>query len=188
MTTPRCGYADIVNGINTMQPNKAKKDSNSNNDIHKASHFLMVNVWPRSKANLTYRFLPNTPKIAVDPVLWASKKWHSISPFSFSEAPEGSSTNLVIGFFSGDHGDDDPFDGPGRVTAHAAYPTDGRFHFDADEKWSDGPTPDAMDLESVAVHETGHLLGLGHSHVRAAIMFPHLDDGENKTIFHADDI
>ncbi|KAL7106223.1 hypothetical protein ACP275_07G098600 [Erythranthe tilingii] len=132
MTAPRCGYADIVNGINAMQPNyKAKKDSNSNNDIHKVSHFLMVSVWPRSKANLTYRFLPNTPKIAVDPVLRAFQKWHSISPFTFSEAPEGSSADLVIGFFSGD---DDPFDGPGGVTAHAAYPTDGRFHFDADEK------------------------------------------------------
>ncbi|KAL7106175.1 hypothetical protein ACP275_07G095200 [Erythranthe tilingii] len=174
MTAPRCGYPDIVNGINTMQPNKGKKYSNSENDIH-----TLI---------FTYRFLPNTPEIAVDPVSRAFQKWHSISGFSFSRAPDSSSTDLVIGFFKKSHGDGSPFDGPGGVSAHAASPTDGRLHFDADEEWSDGPTPDTMDMESIAVHEIGHLLGLGHSDVEAAIMYSYLDYGMSKTNFDADDI
>ncbi|KAL8040716.1 hypothetical protein ABFX02_10G116200 [Erythranthe guttata] len=192
MATPRCGYADIINGINTMQPNKGKKYSNSNNDIHTVSHYRFTvprnRRWPRSKANLTYQFLPNTPEIAVDPVSRAFQKWHSVSGFSFSRAQDSSSTDLVIGFFNRSHGDGYPFDGPGGVTAHAFRPTDGRLHYDADEKWSDGPAPDAMDLESIAVHEIGHLLGLGHSDVEAAIMYSYLNYGMNKTNFDADDI
>ncbi|KAL7145564.1 hypothetical protein ABFS83_07G092800 [Erythranthe nasuta] len=182
MTAPRCGYPDIVNGINTMQPNMGKKYSNSENDIHTVSHYTFTGPtnprWPRSKANLTYRFLPNTPEIAVDPV----------SGFSFSRAQDSSSTDLVIGFFKKSHGDGSPFDGPGGVSAHAASPTDGRLHFDADEEWSDGPAPDTMDLESIAVHEIGHLLGLAHSDVEAAIMYSCLDYGMSKTYFDADDI
>ncbi|KAK9991760.1 hypothetical protein SO802_026745 [Lithocarpus litseifolius] len=55
-----------------------------------------------------------------------------------------------------------PFDGAGGTLAHAFAPTNGRFHYDADEKWSVGAIPDSYDLETVTLHEIGH-----HSWVRA---------------------
>ncbi|GMN20106.1 hypothetical protein TIFTF001_045282 [Ficus carica] len=45
-----------------------------------------------------------------------------------------------------------------------------------------------MDLESVAVHEIGHLLGLDHSNVPAASMYPTFIYGERKRGLNADDI
>ncbi|MDD0148443.1 matrixin family metalloprotease, partial [Shigella flexneri] len=50
-----------------------------------------------------------------------------------------------------------------------------------------GPVPNAFDVETVAIHEIGHLLGLGHSNVREAIMFPSIGAGQTKNL-HADDI
>lgn len=51
----------------------------------------------------------------------------------------------------GDHGDRIPLDEPRRILAHAFPPTNGRFHYDADnERWSVGATPSAYELETVA--------------------------------------
>ena len=98
------------------------------------------------------------------------------------------SSDLTITFYKGDHGDGSPFDGPGGILAHAFYPTDGRLHFDADERFSIGAIPNYIDLESVAVHEIGHLLGLSHSTVQDAIMYPSIPYGVVKTNLQPDDI
>ncbi|KAI8541560.1 hypothetical protein RHMOL_Rhmol08G0071600 [Rhododendron molle] len=97
------------------------------------------------------------------------------------------SANLKIGFYHRDHGDGHPFDGPLGTLAQAWAPTDGRFHYDADETWSAGPTPGAFDLETVALHEIGHLLGLGHSSVPDAIMYASISQGVAKGL-DGDDI
>ncbi|KAG7991767.1 hypothetical protein I3843_02G094700 [Carya illinoinensis] len=91
------------------------------------------------------------------------------------------------GSFHADHGDGNSFDGTGGTIAHAFVRTDGRFHYDADEPWSVGATPGAYDLETVALHEIGHLLGLGHSSVQGAIMESVISQGVTKGL-HADDI
>ena len=95
--------------------------------------------------------------------------------------------DIKIGFGRPNHGDGAPFDGRGGTIAHAFAPTDGRFHFDADEPWSVGVRPRSFDMETVALHEIGHLLGLGNSSVEKAIMCPSLSTGRSKRL-HRDDI
>ncbi|XP_057812409.1 metalloendoproteinase 3-MMP-like [Salvia miltiorrhiza] len=190
MTTPRCGVPDIVNGTNYMQPRDRIHESSSSSGIQIVSHFTFFPGnprWPSSKTLLTYGFLPNFPANAVDPVARAFQKWQSSTHFTFARAQTNQNADLVIGFLRGDHGDGSPFDGRGGILAHAFAPTNGRFHYDADEQWSVGPVAGAFDLETVALHEIGHLLGLGHSSVDAAIMFPNIGAGQTKNL-NADDI
>ena len=62
-----------------------------------------------------------------------------MSGLSFSETTSLSDIEILFG--AGDHGDGNPFDGPGGVLAHAYYPNSnsliaGDAHFDEDETWS----------------------------------------------------
>ncbi|RZC89585.1 hypothetical protein C5167_027121 [Papaver somniferum] len=183
MTAPRCGFPDIVNGKTPMRSGNKKESS-----LHTVSHFTFFRGnprWPRSKSHLTYRFsstIPVTSNIintlrAVCSSAFA--RWAEVSHFTFSEAVH--QADIVIGFHRGSHGG---------VLAHAFAPVDGRFHYDADEKWSTHPAQGSgtYDLESVALHEIGHLLGLGHSTERDAVMFSSIQPGSLKRQLYANDI
>lgn len=191
MITPRCGVPDIVNGTNYMQPRDGKHETNSSSSrIHTVSHFSFFRGsprWPASKTRLTYRLLPNFPVAGMPPIARAFRKWDVATHFTFKRVRANMRADIVIGFHRGDHGDGNPFDGPGGTLAHAFAPTNGRFHLDADELWSVPPIAGFFHLETVAVHEIGHLLGLGHSSISSAIMFPSISAGEVKNL-HADDI
>ncbi|XP_042041392.1 metalloendoproteinase 3-MMP-like [Salvia splendens] len=188
-TTPRCGVPDIANSINYMQPRDNNHESSSSN-IHTVSHYSFFPrspKWPSSKTYLTYRFISNVPTYARAPVARAFQKWYSVTQFSFEQVPTNQNSDLVIGFYRRDHRDGFPFDGPGGVLAHSFAPTNGRFHYDAEERWSVGSVPGSYDLETLALHEIGHLLGLEHSRVNEAIMFPTFSAGQVKNL-HPDDI
>ena len=67
------------------------------------------------------------------------------------------------------------FDGPGGTLAHTFYPAPpnpepiaGDMHMDADENWNVGGEPDVF---SLALHEAGHALGLGHSDDPTDVMY-----------------
>ena len=80
-----------------------------------------------------------------------------------------------------------PFDGRGKVLAHAFFPEDGRAHFDEDETFTDG-TSSGTNLLWVATHEFGHALGIEHSDVRNAIMYPYYTGYVPGMQLHSDDI
>ncbi|KAH0973015.1 hypothetical protein GBA52_025171 [Prunus armeniaca] len=122
------------------------------------------------------------------PVSSAFQTWAANTHFTFSEAQNNQNPDLTVSFNRGDHGDGTPFDGPGGTIAHAFAPTNGRLHYDADERFSVGAVSGAYDFETIALHEIGHLLGLGHSSVQEAIMFPSVRSGVTQQSLHGDDI
>ena len=143
------------------------------------------NGWPKDAGGgvaLKYFFETVTNKMDQNTVRSeverAFQVWASYANVTFSAGQvQGAVRSIDILFASGAHGDAYPFDGPGGVLAHTFYPAPingepiaGDMHFDADESWHAGSS---VDLFSVALHETGHALGLGHSSNPGAVMYPY---------------
>lgn len=196
MMLPRCGVSDIINGRSRMRAAARKKmHHRHHHHHHTVSHYQFFSGsprWPADKTNLNYMFEPNTLVESAGAISRAFDKWASATQFTFTRIENNSSSadvtvDISIGFHSRDHGDGFPFDGPFGVLGHASPPTRGKLHLDADEPWSIGPMPGHIDLETVALHEIGHLLGLEHSSVEGAIMYPSVSDGMTKDL-HGDDV
>ncbi|WCJ20895.1 matrix metalloproteinase [Euphorbia peplus] len=187
MMVPRCGVADIINGTTRMESGKSHKSTSKFHTVSHYSFFPGDPKWSANKYNLTYGFLPRTPQEAIEPVKKAFDMWQANTHFSFVMVENYRNADVNVGFRRRFHGDLAPFDGRGGTLAHAFAPEDGRFHYDGDEPWSVGATPGAFDLETVAIHEIGHVLGLGHSSVEDAVMFPSIAAGVTKGL-HSDDI
>lgn len=102
--------------------------------------------------------------------------WSRHSRLTFTEV-DSNRADILIYFYSRDHGDNFDFDGKGVVLAHAFFPNGGKstdVHFDADETWtlSSDPNEEGTNFFNVAAHEFGHSLGLAHSSVDTALMYP----------------
>ncbi|OMO62848.1 Peptidase M10, metallopeptidase [Corchorus capsularis] len=192
MMKPRCGVADI-NVVN----NGTNRHNHHRRSIHTVGRFQFFRgspKWPADQTHLRYRFLtdvqvPGTENLR-SIISRAFQRWTQVSHFTFEEVAESSVSEIEIGFHRRQALDrnDEGFDGPLGTFAHAMLPPGGRFHYDADETWSGNPGPSELDLESVAVHEIGHLLGLRHSEDPQAIMFAYFDYGITKRDLHRDDI
>lgn len=78
----------------------------------------------------------------------------------------------------------------GRVLAHAFFPSNGDVHFDDEENWGFGDEVGntKTDFFTVAVHEFGHTMGLFHSDVQGALMYPYYSGYNASFTLHDDDV
>lgn len=178
MQMPRCG-------------NKDQSGKGENGKRRRKRYALQGSKWKRQE--LTYRisqyptrFLYKKQEVDSQ-IEKAFKIWSQVAPINFVPKKEGR-VHIDIRFANGEHGDGDPFDGPGNTLAHAYFPQyGGDAHFDDQEYW----TVDSYagtNIFQVAAHELGHSLGLGHSSVREALMAPFYQKYKPNFKLHADDI
>jgi hypothetical protein len=133
-------------------------------------------------ASLNYAFVNLTEQQSADAVETeierAYAEWANYVQVTFTQTTDATGPQtLAVLFASGAHGDGYPFTGPTGVLAHTFYPYPlnpesiaGHQHFNDDVSWNIGAD---VDVFSVALHETGHALGLGHSDSPSDVMYPY---------------
>ena len=112
--------------------------------------------------------------------------WEEVTKLEFRK--EVGKVDIEISFVKGDHGDKEPFDGPGGTLGHACSPfCGGDVHIDDEEFWTDKSYKGTNLLQTIT-HELGHSLGLKHSKEKGALMAPFYKPYDPNMRLHQDDI
>lgn len=154
-------------------------------------------AWDRTA--LTYAFDTTSGDLADGPqrdaVRRALASWTAVCPVTFQEVDLSASPDVRVGWRAVPDAD---YDLSGKAIAHADYPPGcddvtvappKPVHFDGSEsRWAVGRVDGTFDVESVALHEFGHILGLAHSAVADAVMGPTIDPGTTRRVLADDDV
>ena len=154
-------------------------------------------AWDRTA--LTYAFDADSRDLADGPqrdaVRRALASWTAVCPVAFQEVAPSAEPDVRVGWRTVPDAD---YDLSGSTIAHSDYPPGCDIvttalpkpvHFDDSEnRWAVGRVDGAFDIESVALHEFGHILGLTHSAVAGAVMQPAIDDGVTRRVLADDDV
>ncbi|WP_411374066.1 matrixin family metalloprotease [Arthrobacter sp. MPF02] len=176
MMRPRCGLPDMKNG---------------------ELAFSTTCAW--ADRSLTYAFDTGTGDVAgnaeFDAVRRAIQTWQNVGGLTFTEVALSASPDIRIGWRPAADPDHSMVGG---VLAHADFPPGCSVvtntlpkpvHFDDSEHvWSVGAVASAFDIETVALHEFGHIVGLAHSSVANAVMAPTVSANFTKRALTQDDI
>ncbi|OWF46684.1 matrix metalloproteinase-19-like [Mizuhopecten yessoensis] len=181
MRQPRCGVSD---NSAPGEPQNLERPLEFNAPGNKwRKHSVTWNV-----INPTGQLSEGIQKLAIRN---AFEYWSDVSPLQFQET--NGKSDIEIKFANGFHGDGrgNAFDGRGGVLAHAFFPgngyLDGDTHFDDGERWV-YHSNSGTELETVAAHEFGHALGLGHSSNPSALMAPYYRGYIPGLRLHNDDV
>lgn len=175
MLESRCAHQDLTNGI----------------------RFVTTCAW--DKRNLTFAFDTHTSDLAdnqgFQAVRDAFQTWEDATSLSFTEVAATDNPDIMVDWRSAN---DPDLDMTGGTLAHADFPPGcgvvtntlpKPLHFDDSEhQWVIGAQAGGFDVETVALHEIGHLLGLAHSNAAGAIMNPSVSSNSTKRVLTADDI
>lgn len=175
MAKPRCALPDVGSGID----------------------FSTRCAWDRT--SLTYAFDTGTADVAGDAEWQAIRNafatWSASAQLSFRQVAVNQNPDILVGWRPANDPDHSMLGG---VLAHADFPPGcgvvtnslpKPLHFDDQEHaWTIGAVAGQFDIETVALHEIGHLLGLQHSSVAGSVMFPTVSDNATLRQLTADDI
>ena len=131
---------------------------------------------------LQYVFTTLTDKVPASEVqteiLRAMHSWTAVTNVQFTAGVNAAATATVaIEFGTSVNNDPTPFDPEGNILAHTYYPDPpnpepiaGDMHLNPAVNWNVGAD---TDIYTVALHELGHALGLGHTDNPADVMYPY---------------
>jgi len=155
--------------------------------------------WPYTE--LKYAFGPSSGDIATSfqrqAVVAAMNTWSAVVPVAWVER---ANADVVVSFVPRAHGDGNDF--APNTYAHAYYPTcstaygsfnciglPGDLHFnDENYTWGTGNGGSVQDIQTIALHELGHALGLDHSANGSAVMYAYAVLGSLRRNLTGDDI
>ncbi|XP_021957804.2 matrix metalloproteinase-2 isoform X2 [Folsomia candida] len=179
---PRCGVPDILSGQFMSESQEEQFGRRPDGRRRQKRFIIQGQKWPTT--SLTWSVKRASPAHDENDIVAELSRaiavWSRSTPLRFSRlTPDrADDADIRIVFSKGYHEDGYPFDGKGSILAHAFFPGAGQggdAHFDDDEIWiinGKSQAGEGTRLFAVAAHEFGHSLGLSHSDVEGALMYP----------------